>query len=291
MGSDKAQITVTLFCVETGEVLEYQYIWTGKTKVCHSPPWVKPAGCSRTHTPSHWQSEATYLQIVIDVIVPYRLATIERLGRPANQKLLLKHDLHFSHKSDALLKFCEDNHIVLLPAQCTDALQECDIVLNSSFKASLRKSFRDWLHQSFNEHVASGKEPHLWIPKLTYGQLKPLFPGWIDTAVASLKTAETKQAIAKCFAEKGLFTKMRSEEQRRLAREKIAATTAHANTDNEVPLEIENDEDHAEDVIAEDDSLEVELAGDFTRGCTVAFDDDVSDDGSDFDASEDSASD
>ena len=101
-----------------------------------------------------------------------------------------------------------------------------------------------------------------------------------------------KEAIAKCFAEKGLFTKMRSEAQRRLAREKIAATTATGTTDNVAPVEVEAEEDHAEDLIAEEDSLENELADDFTRGCNVALDDGVSDDdASDDDASDDDASD
>ena len=80
---------------------------------------------------------------------------------------------------------------------------------------------------------------------------------------------------------------MCSEEQRRLAREKIAATIAAGTTNNQLdvaPLEVEAEEDHAEDLIAEEDSLENELAGDFTRGCNIALDDSVSDD---IDASED----
>jgi hypothetical protein len=85
---------------------------------------------------------------------------------------------------------------------------------------------------------------------------------------------------------------MRSEEQRRLAREKIAAKIASVHTNKEMPLEVENDEDNVEDLIAEDDGLETELTGDFTGGCIIVFDNDVSDyDVSDGDASEDGESD
>jgi hypothetical protein len=189
------------------------------------------------------------------------------------EKLLFKHDLHFSHKSDSLLKFCEENHIVFLfvPAKCTDALQECDIVLNSPFKVSLRKCFRDWLHQSFEAHLAAGFDAHNWSPKLTYGKLKPLFPGWIDTAVASLRTLEMKQAIAKCFAENGQFALMRSEEQRFLARQRIVTRTTAPTI--VIPPENEEDKDQIEDLIADDDELERDLVNDLSSFSCIALDD------------------
>ena len=85
---------------------------------------------------------------------------------------------------------------------------------------------------------------------------------------------------------------MRYEEQRRLAREKIAATVAAGTTDNVdvAPLEVEGEEDHAEDLISEKDSPENELAGDFTRGCNIALDDGVSDD-DDYDDDDDASED
>ena len=58
-GSDKAQITVTIFVTESGEVLSYQMIFEGKTMKCHSLNQLKPADCLWTHTESHWQSVST----------------------------------------------------------------------------------------------------------------------------------------------------------------------------------------------------------------------------------------
>ena len=44
-GSDKAQITVTIFVTESGEELPYQMIFEGKTVKCHPLNQLKPADC------------------------------------------------------------------------------------------------------------------------------------------------------------------------------------------------------------------------------------------------------
>ena len=49
-GSDKAQITVTIFVTESDEVLPYQMIFEGKTKKCHPVNQIKPNDCLWTHT-------------------------------------------------------------------------------------------------------------------------------------------------------------------------------------------------------------------------------------------------
>lgn len=270
VGNDKAQITVTLFCNEEGDMLDYQCIWAGTTNQCH-PKAPKPVGCHWTHTSSHWQSEETYLALVKAVITPYRVATAARLGLPEDQKIILKHDLHFSHLGADLLLYCSENHIKLLyvPAKCTDLLQECDVALNGPFKAALRRTFRDWLHTNFDTHLAEGKEAHAWNPALSYGQLKPLFPSWIEEAVSSLRTEDMKATIADCFRFAGRFELMRSEEQQGLAQDRIAARPAAQ------PLLIltpEENRDEADDLICEE-ALEREL--NFQIGGVVISIDDI----------------
>lgn len=80
MGSDKAQITVTLIANESGEILDYQCIWGGKTARCHPPANTKLPGVLWSHTKSHWQDENTFIDIFTSILIPYRTLVIEELG-------------------------------------------------------------------------------------------------------------------------------------------------------------------------------------------------------------------
>ena len=68
--------------------------------------------------------------------MPYKDATIQRLGLNKKQVTILKHDLHFTHKDNTVLELLKKHHIVPLfvPAGCTDIIQECDTVVNKPFK-------------------------------------------------------------------------------------------------------------------------------------------------------------
>ena len=50
-----------------------------------------------------------------------------------------KIDLHYSHKTPAVLKLLKENHSVVLyvPGRCTDEMQKCDTVVNKPFKSCL----------------------------------------------------------------------------------------------------------------------------------------------------------
>ena len=251
LGSDKAQITITLAITESGEVLHEQCIWAGKTTNCHPPSAAKPPGVLWSHTKSHWQDEQTYLDVFQHIFIPYRLRTIARLNLNDDQKMLVKLDLHYSHKTEALKRLCDENHIVLLyvPAKCTDILQECDVVLNGPFKAALKREFRDYLHERLAAHLAAGEAPNTFNPKLTYGQLKPQMPAWIQKAVATLKTDEMKATIAKSFKDDGLFGLMRDPAQILIVREQI-------DRDENIPAIPEGEEIdavHVDDLIVVDE--------------------------------------
>ena len=216
-------------------------------------------------------------------IVPYRLKVVADLNLSIEQKLLLKHDLHFSHKSHALMDFCKENHIVLLyvPARCTDVLQECDVVINSPFKAALKKCFRDWLDAKFNAHLAAGNTALTF--KLTYGELKPLLPGWIDSAIAALRTPDMKETIARSFERDGCFGIMRSPDGILLGRERLAREEENV----VVPDGEEVDVDHIDDMIAFDNEFENAL---LTAGEVVLEDDEEDKEKSDSDSENDESS-
>ena len=129
-GSDKVQITVTIFVTESGEVLPYQIIFEGKTTKCHPVNQIKPNDCLWTHTQSHWQTVPTYMDVIENIIVPYKNYLISHMGLPSNQHTILEHDLHYTHKDSRVLELMKSHNILPLfvPAGCTDLMQ-CSVIL------------------------------------------------------------------------------------------------------------------------------------------------------------------
>ena len=217
MGNEKSQITVTLEAVEgTGELLKTQYIFHEKTK--RSYPKDKPSDDMGyfTHTETHWQTETSFLEYLDRVVLPKKEEIIHRLGLPVNQKMILKLDVHYSHKTPAVLERMSLLNILPLfvPAGCTDIIQECDTVMNKPFKNAMRSEFRDHLHRSFHEFCQNNpdRRPSEWAPKLKMSDLKPLMVSFVEAGLRALQTPEMKQTIITAFAEDGRFAKIRGVE-------------------------------------------------------------------------------
>ena len=263
VGKEKAQITVTLGAVEgTGKILKTQYIFQGKTNRCH--PKDAPAEDEGyfTHTISHWQSEASFLEYLDQVIMPEKEETIQRLGLPADQKCILKLDVHFSHKTQAVMDRMKLMNVLPLfvPAGCTDIIQECDTVINKPFKNAMKKEFRDYLHHSFMDFRTKNpqRRPCEWAPKLKMSDLKPLMVRFVKAGVAALQTPAMAQAIKTAFHKDGRFEIMRSPEMQLKMNEQIALDLLNGlNIDVfVVPHEVEqeqDDEDAAVPLLAEDE--------------------------------------
>jgi hypothetical protein len=88
----------------------------------------------------------------------------------------------------------------------------CDTVVNKVFKAAMKASFRDYLHERFDEYMEqlpTTPDPALWHPLLTMGALKPHICGFVGYAIHALRTDEMKATIQRAFAEDGLFAEIR----------------------------------------------------------------------------------
>ena len=210
-GSDKAQITVTLGVTEAGCILPVQYIFGGTTTRCH-PKCAPPPGSFVTHSKSHWQTEETFIEYLNVIIVPYIKSTILKLRLPPTQNSILKCDLHYSHKTIAVLELLAQNRIKVLyvPARCTDEFQECDTVINKPFKAGLRAGFRDFMHESFNSHQG---DPALWSIKLTMGILKEKIFSFVETGMNVIRREAYKDVIINAFKSHGRFDEIRGSER------------------------------------------------------------------------------
>ena len=236
-GSDKAQITVTLGVTEAGLVLPPQYIFGGKTTRCH-PNTIPPKGSIFTHSISHWQTEETFIIYIQRVLVPYKTATIQRLGLPSNQVSLLKLDLHYSHKTVKVLELLEDNNIKVLfvPARCTDEFQECDTVINKPFKSGMKAAFRDFLHNDFNNYKG---DPTNWSIKLTMGNLKDHIVDFVETGMNTIRAPEYATVIRNAFQSHGRFEEIRGVDDKlreRLLTSSAPFRTLTAGADDEAQL-------------------------------------------------------
>lgn len=253
MGEDKAQITATLFVTEAGDVLPYQMIFQGKTDRVHPPKGTKPDDCVWTHTNSHWQTVASYIELLEKVIVPYKNNKIAALGLPPTQGTILKHDLHFTHKDAAVLEFLRKNYIypLFVPAGCTDIMQECDVVVNKPFKNALRKGYRDHIDNLFRIHRESGAPATEFSPKLTMGALRPYLTSFVQRGIEALKTPEMKTCIQNSFASDGCFSIMRSDEMQLAAQ---FDTTQFVDNSAAIEEGVENNENIENlDFVSDDD--------------------------------------
>lgn len=226
VGKEKSQITVTLGLNEgTGKLLPTQYIFHGKTKKCH--PTIPPTDGMGyfTHTTTHWQNEESFLEYLDKVIMPVKDEIIHTLGLPADHKCILKLDVHFSHKTPAVLDRMKLCNILPLyvPPGCTDIIQECDTVVNKPFKAAMKKEFRDYLHENFLQFRLDNpdKRPSEWAPKLKMSDLKPIMVSFVEAGLRALQTPEMINTIIKAFEVDGRFTMMRSAEMQLIAATEI----------------------------------------------------------------------
>ncbi len=165
VGNEKPQITVTIFCSESGNILSSQLIFKGKTDRCHPVVQKPPPGIIYDHSQSHWQTPSTFISVLEKIVIPYRKKIIKTSKLLATQKMMLILDLHYSHFDPTVLIFMQKNHIIPLyiPGRCTDKLQVCDVVINRPFKQALRLEFVLYIQETLEKHLKSGSvEP--WVP-------------------------------------------------------------------------------------------------------------------------------
>jgi hypothetical protein len=214
IGKEKAQITCTFGGAVNGELLpRTQLIFGGKTVLCHPNKGrtAAPDGLYYDHTTSHWQNHETYLSYMKEVIVPYRLATIKRLGLSVDQKIILIHDLHYSHKGDAVRDYCTANNIIMVfvPAGCTDIIQMCDVALNKTFKNAVSLAFVSYVNNKFIEHTDCNPND-IFKLNMALSIMKPLLPGFVQSGIAAMSTTAMKAVIRNCFLTNGLVKEART---------------------------------------------------------------------------------
>lgn len=166
--------------------------------------------------------------------------------------MLLKHDLHFSHKDPGVLALMHEHNIfpLFVPMGCAEILHECEMLLSKPFKAGVKAAFRDYMQGQFTNYVAANRdagktEDELatrWQPAVTMGALKPYMVEFVEAGMAAICTDALRESIRDAFQSTGLFSEIRSAERVCKARE--------VNTVPIVPDEVEMNQEEIVDQLS-----------------------------------------
>ena len=115
--NDKRQITVTLACSMSGELLPLQLLYQGKTTRCHLQ-YSYPPGFDVLHTPNHSANKETTMRFISNVILPYVKAIRAKNNTP-DQRALVIFDVFKGHTGEAVQTLLEENHIFRVTVQTT----------------------------------------------------------------------------------------------------------------------------------------------------------------------------
>lgn len=137
---DKRQITLLLCVSRAGQLLPPQVIYADDWNV--------------THSANHWSNEATMVEFILKIIVPYVENHRTLMGTP-NQRALAIFDVFAAHRVKAVMETLEKHNIgiVFVPAACTDKLQPLDLTLNKEYKEEVRACFHGWYSAKVMEMV------------------------------------------------------------------------------------------------------------------------------------------
>ena len=141
--NDKRQITAVFCGSLVGDFLPVQLVYKGKTPRCH-PRFTFPSGWHITHSPNHWSTEATMLQYLEHIILPYVENVRETVG--SDEAALVIIDNFKGQITSSVNMILEQNniHVCLLPPNTTDLLQPMDISVNKPAKEFLKRKFEQW---------------------------------------------------------------------------------------------------------------------------------------------------
>ena len=197
VGMEKPQITTTFGASASGKFVEpAQLIFGGTTVRCQY----------FDHTSSHWQTPESFITYITKTILPFKTATIERLNLPQDQKMVLILDLHYSHKSPAVLALLRANNIipVFIPAGCTDLHQLCDVILNKSYKNGVKDAFVDYLSEQFRIWADTPDRDiinDVFTINLALSVMKPLIPSFVGRGLAAISAEHMIEPIRTTFQE------------------------------------------------------------------------------------------
>ena len=120
---DKWQVTVTIACTMSGTLLPLQILYAGKTSRCH-PRSPFPEDFDAWHTPNHWATSETTIQLFDKIIIPYIARKRRELELPEEHMALVILDAFRGHTTPEVRDLLLKNNIitVFVPSNCCNPL-------------------------------------------------------------------------------------------------------------------------------------------------------------------------
>ena len=201
---DKREITLLLAISLSGELLNPQVIYAGKTDRCHADAPVPP-GWNVTHSASHWSTTETMVEHVDAVLAPYMKEQRQKLGLEPDATGLCLFDVFAAHRHDDFLKKLSACSIkaIFVPAGCTGFLQPLNVLVNHLFKQQLTQNFSEWYAEQVKKCLEEGVEISDIRVDLKTSILKPIHFQWLIKSIAWL--AQQEEALISGWKDSGIL--------------------------------------------------------------------------------------
>ncbi len=198
---DKRQITALPAISKSGDVLQPQLIYQGKTVNCH-PNITFPDGWDIHHSESHWSTSDTPIRR--ESYCPVRRRVRDSLDLPLRQRALCIFDVYKAHRGDELISMLGRNGIsvVYVPAACTDQLQPLDLIPNNVFKSHLKSEFHNYYSSEVQRQLAAGTDIANVTINMKLSAIKPLHARWLINAIDKL--SKQHDMIKRSFTKAGM---------------------------------------------------------------------------------------
>lgn len=188
-----------------------QVIYQGKTERCH-PNYQFPPEWDITHSQKHWSNEATMVQYVERIIIPYIQST--RAALEGDSPALVIMDNFKGQVTSAVTSLLEDNdiHVCLLPPNTTDRLQPMDVSVNKPAKDILKRRFEEWYSEQIIKQLEGRDIESMELQPISMGlpMMKELGAKWLVEMAEHF--SENPQIIVNGFIKAGIAGALDNEE-------------------------------------------------------------------------------
>ena len=207
-GANDKRLITAVFCGSlVGDFLPVQVIYQGKTERCH-PNYQFPPEWDITHSQKHWSNEATMIQYIEKIIIPYIQSTRAALEDDSPALVIMD---NFKGQVTSLL---EDNdiHVCLLPPNTTDRLQPMDVSVNKPAKDILKRQFEEWYSEQIIKQLEGRDIESTELQPISMGlpTMKELGAKWLVEVAQHF--SENPQIIVNGFIKAGIAGALDSNE-------------------------------------------------------------------------------
>ena len=178
--------------------------YAGKTSRCY-PRYDFPPDWDITHSPKRWSNEATTIQYIQNIIIPYVNKTRETYEDDTPALIIM--DNFKGQITSTVSNLLEENniHVCLLPANTTDRLQPIDLTVNKPTKDFLKRCFGDWYAEQIQRQLEENDIESTALQPINLGlpMMKELGAKWMVEMAQYF--ADNPQIIVNGFIKAGII--------------------------------------------------------------------------------------